>query len=197
MADFCVLHRIKPEMTRIATHDIDDARKKVVDKARAVPVRHRSGTAMKESGMNPNGSLSAGKVACVTGAASGIGRAAALAFASAGASVAVGNVSGDSNREAARLIQQQGGRAVAGKCDVARAEDVRVGLEKTVEAFGRLDVVFNNAGIEPRKPAPTADYDEDEWNRIIDVDLPCSGCVRMRPPLRPATPWLNGGQTVQ
>src|SRR5438046_9925364 len=44
-------------------------------------------------------------------------------------------------------------------------------MAKTVEAFGRLDFAFNNAGIEPKKPAPTADYDEDEWNRIMDINL--------------------------
>jgi NAD(P)-dependent dehydrogenase (short-subunit alcohol dehydrogenase family) len=55
------------------------------------------------------------------------------------------------------------------RCDVTRGEDVRAALAKTVEAFGRLDFAFNNAGIEPKKPAPTADHDE--WNRILDVNL--------------------------
>ena len=54
---------------------------------------------------------------------------------------------------------------------MTRAADVKAALEKTVDAFGRLDFAFNNAGIEPRNPAPTADYDEAEWNRIIDIDL--------------------------
>ena len=112
-----------------------------------------------------------GKVAFVTGAASGIGRAAALAFARAGASVVVADVSEQGNQETARMIEQQGGRALAVRCDVTRAEDVKAALDKTVDAFGRLDVAFNNAGIEPKKPAPTADYDEEEWNRIIDIDL--------------------------
>src|SRR4051812_15286740 len=113
----------------------------------------------------------AGKVAFVTGGASGIGRAAALAFAGEGAGVGVADVSEQGNQETAGLIEQQGGRAVAVRCDVTRAEDVKAALAKTVEAFGRLDFAFNNAGIEPKKPAPTADYDEEEWNRIIDVDL--------------------------
>src|SRR5439155_1677135 len=52
-----------------------------------------------------------------------------------------------------------------------RIENVRAALDKTIEAFGRLDFAFNNAGIEPGKPAPTADYEEEEWNRIIDIDL--------------------------
>src|SRR3954469_2808394 len=112
-----------------------------------------------------------GKVAFVTGGASGIGRATALAFARAGASVAVADLGEQANQETARLIEQEGGCALAVRCDVTRGDEVKVALEKTAEAFGRLDFAFNNAGIEPKKPAPTADYDEEEWNRIIEIDL--------------------------
>src|SRR5438132_6402562 len=119
---------------------------------------------------NNNGSF-AGKVAFVTGAANGIGRAAALAFAREGAGVVVADVSEQGNQETARLIEGLGGRAVAVRCDVARADDVKAALDKTVEAFGRLDFAFNNAGVEQKKLAPTAELDEEEWDRIIDIAL--------------------------
>src|SRR3954470_13189405 len=112
-----------------------------------------------------------GKVAFVTGGGSGIGRAAALAFARAGASVAVADIGEEANQETARLMEQGGGRALAVRCDVTKADEVKAALEKTAETFGRLDFASNNAGIEPRKPAPTADYEEQEWNRIIDINL--------------------------
>src|SRR3982750_1729849 len=111
------------------------------------------------------------KVAFVTGGASGIGRAAAVGFARAGASVVVADIGERANAETTRLIEQEGGRALAVRCDVTRGDDVKAALQNTAEAFGRLDFAFNNAGIEPKKPAPTADYDEEEWNRIIDIDL--------------------------
>ena len=119
--------------------------------------------------VNVNGSFK-GKVAFVTGAGSGIGRATALAFARAGASVTVADISEEGSRETARLIEEQGGRAVAVKCDVTRAEDVKAALDKTIEAFGRLDFAFNNAGVEQRN-AGVAEFEEEEWDRIINVNL--------------------------
>jgi NAD(P)-dependent dehydrogenase (short-subunit alcohol dehydrogenase family) len=119
---------------------------------------------------NSNGNFT-DKVAFVTGAASGIGREAALAFARKGAKVVAADISEQGNQETVHLIEDQGGQAIAVKCDVTRSEDVKAALDKIVEAFGRLDFAFNNAGIEPRNPAPTAEYEEEEWNRIIDINL--------------------------
>src|SRR4051812_1549613 len=118
---------------------------------------------------NDKGSF-AGKVAFVTGAANGIGRAAALAFAREGAGVVVADVSEQGNQETARLIEEAGGRALAVRCDVSRAEDVKSALDQAVETFGRLDFAFNNAGVE--QPITTAaDLTEEAWDRIVDINL--------------------------
>jgi NAD(P)-dependent dehydrogenase (short-subunit alcohol dehydrogenase family) len=118
---------------------------------------------------NENGSF-AGKVAFVTGAANGIGRAAALAFAREGAGVVVADVSEQGNQETASMVEEAGGRALAVRCDVSRAEDVKAALDKAVEAFGRLDCAFNNAGVEQPITA-TADLTEEEWDRIVSINL--------------------------
>jgi NAD(P)-dependent dehydrogenase (short-subunit alcohol dehydrogenase family) len=91
-----------------------------------------------------------GKVAFVTGATSGIGRATALAFAREGASLVVADVATDGNRETARLIEQAGGQSLAVSCDVTRADDTKAALDAAVERFGRLDIAFNNAGHSSR-----------------------------------------------
>jgi NAD(P)-dependent dehydrogenase (short-subunit alcohol dehydrogenase family) len=121
------------------------------------------------SATNQTASL-AGKVAFVTGAGSGIGRTTALAFAREGASVVVADVSEQGNRETARAIEELGGRALALRCDVTQSEDVRAALDQAVDAFGRLDIAFNNAGAEQKVNA-TADITEEEWDRIIAVNL--------------------------
>ena len=111
-----------------------------------------------------------GKVAFVTGAGNGIGRAAAVAFAREGASLIVADVSEKCNQETARMIEDLGGRALAFTCDVRRNEDVQRALNTTIETFGRLDFAFNNAGIE-YAIKPAADVTQEEWDRIIDIDL--------------------------
>jgi NAD(P)-dependent dehydrogenase (short-subunit alcohol dehydrogenase family)/quercetin dioxygenase-like cupin family protein len=118
---------------------------------------------------NENG-IFAGKVAFVTGAGSGMGRTTALAFAREGASVVLADVSDHGNQDTARMIEELGGRALAVRCDVTRSEDVRAALNQAVDAFGRLDVAFNNAGAE-QKPSVTVDVTEEEWDRIIAINL--------------------------
>ncbi|HKH53930.1 MAG TPA: glucose 1-dehydrogenase [Propionibacteriaceae bacterium] len=110
------------------------------------------------------------KVAFVTGAAGGIGRATALAFAREGASVVVGDVDEQANAETARLMEAEGGRVVAVRCDVTRSQDVEAAMDAAVKTFGGLDIAFNNAGIE-QSNAPAADISEDEWDRVVAVNL--------------------------
>lgn len=112
----------------------------------------------------------AGKVAFVTGGGTGIGRATALAFARQGASVAVVGNDPEHIEETAKLIEQAGGRALAIACDVSRSEAVKAAIERTVEAFGRLDFAFNNAGVE-QPVKPLVEVSEDEWERLTAVNL--------------------------
>jgi NAD(P)-dependent dehydrogenase (short-subunit alcohol dehydrogenase family) len=112
----------------------------------------------------------ADKVAFVTGATTGIGRATALAFAREGAGVVVADIAAEGNQETARLIEQAGGQALAVTCDVTSTDDIRAALKATVERFGGLDIAFNNAGIEqPIKPAH--EITDDEWERLVAVNL--------------------------
>ncbi|TJV46073.1 MAG: SDR family oxidoreductase [Mesorhizobium sp.] len=118
---------------------------------------------------NPSGKYS-GKVAFVTGAGSGIGRATAIAFAKAGASVAAADISEKGLQETISQIEGAGGRVLALRCDVTSAADVKAALDKTVATFGRLDAAFNNAGIE-QPTTQLADISEELWDRVIDVNL--------------------------
>lgn len=112
----------------------------------------------------------AGKVAFVTGGGSGIGRSTALAFAKAGAAVAVVGHSNTNNLETVRLIEETGGKAIAVHCDVSIEEQVKIAVATTVQKFGRIDFAFNNAGVEQSAHA-AADLPVDEWNRLIGVNL--------------------------
>src|SRR5438046_4946889 len=111
-----------------------------------------------------------GKVAFVTGAGSGIGRAAALAFASKDASAVAADISEQDSQDSARMIEESGGRALAVRCDVTRSGDVKAALDQLVAAFGDLDIAFNNAGVE-QEPKATAEITEAEWDRVLAVNL--------------------------
>lgn len=117
-----------------------------------------------------------GKVAVVTGGASGIGRATALAFAREGAKVVVTtgrNVAGA--EETARQVRGLGGEAVAVQCDVTKEGQVEAMVAKAVAAFGRLDFAFNNAGVGPDGVTipfgPLVDLSEADWDCVVDTNL--------------------------
>src|SRR5215472_3231237 len=111
-----------------------------------------------------------GKVALVTGAAAGIGRASALAFAAEGAMVVVSDVNADGGAETARLIRAAGGDAQFIACDIADAGQVAALVAGTVEHYGRLDCAHNNAGIGGGQQWLAATSRE-QWDRVLAVNL--------------------------
>jgi NAD(P)-dependent dehydrogenase (short-subunit alcohol dehydrogenase family) len=111
-----------------------------------------------------------GKVALVTGAASGMGLATAHAFAEAGAAVVLADFRADAVETEARKLSTAGHRAIAVPCDVSDDSQVEKMVDRTVAEFGRLDAAFNNAGV-MAKIAPTADSTREEWDRVIGINL--------------------------
>src|SRR6476646_1379620 len=111
-----------------------------------------------------------GKVAVVTGAANGIGRAAALAFAKSGAKIVVVDRDSAGGEATAGIIRQQGGEAGFIAADVTKAADVRAYVKKAIDQYGRIDCFFNNAGIEGEWKH-TAEYDEAMFDQVIGVNV--------------------------
>ena len=110
------------------------------------------------------------RVAFITGAASGIGRAAAIAFATEGARVAILDRSTDALRTVEASVKEAGGEVLAIACDVSSPDQVEDAIKQIVDRFGRLDIAFNNAGVE-NKAAPVHEIDLAEWDRIIGINL--------------------------
>ncbi|PYQ02752.1 MAG: oxidoreductase [Acidobacteria bacterium] len=110
------------------------------------------------------------KVALVTGAASGMGLATAKAFAEAGAAVALADVNGDGARAAADALVAAGHKALGIRCDVADLDEVEAMVKQTVSTFGRLDMAFNNAGVQS-PVAETADADPKDYDFVMGVNL--------------------------
>jgi NAD(P)-dependent dehydrogenase (short-subunit alcohol dehydrogenase family) len=111
----------------------------------------------------------AGKAALVTGAGSGIGRAAAVTLAREGARVIVADIDATSGQETAAIICQSGGHAFFVQADVSRSDQVQAMLAVAVEKFGRIDILHNNAGLALRYAL--ADQDETGWDRCLEVNL--------------------------
>lgn len=110
-----------------------------------------------------------GRIALVTGAGQGIGRAIALALAAHGATVAVNDVKREKSDKVIAEIVPAGGKAVAACADVSRRDEVERMVGGIVKQFGRLDILVNGARVEPPRPAGMAP--EDWWDRVLDVDL--------------------------
>ena len=112
----------------------------------------------------------AGKVAVVTGAGVGIGRATALMFASEGAKVVVADIDAKAGEETVSLIKAAGGEGLFVRTDVSSEADARAMVDKTMEAFGRLDCACNNAGING-EAGLTTQCTEENWDRVMAVNL--------------------------
>ncbi len=112
----------------------------------------------------------ADKIAVITGSGSGMGRASALLFAKEGAKIVVADINGEAARETAKLIKKDGGQAVFVRTDVSKASDVAAMIKAAVDEYGRLDIVYNNAGY-PMVPIPAENIDEELWDTIMAVNV--------------------------
>jgi NAD(P)-dependent dehydrogenase (short-subunit alcohol dehydrogenase family) len=110
------------------------------------------------------------KVAIVIGGTSGIGRAAAVAYAREGARVVVAGRRAAEGEETVRLLGAQGGEGFFVTTDVSKAAQVKELVERTLQKFGRLDFAFNNAGIE-QEPTPLLEQDEETYDRVMDINV--------------------------
>ena len=110
-----------------------------------------------------------GKAALITGAGSGIGRASALLFAREGAKVAVVDIVQECGQETVNMIKEGGGEAIFVKADVTEAVDAERMIKTIVEKYGRIDILFNNAGINPS--GTVVDTPEEVWGKVINVNL--------------------------
>ncbi len=111
-----------------------------------------------------------GKVAIVTGGGSGIGRATCLLFAREGAKVVVADYVAEGGNETMKQIKAAGGEAVFVQADVSKSTDVQNMIGATVRNYGRVDILFNNAGIEGPS-SKLANLKEEDWDRVIAIDL--------------------------
>jgi NAD(P)-dependent dehydrogenase (short-subunit alcohol dehydrogenase family) len=111
-----------------------------------------------------------GKVAIITGAGSGIGRATSLIFAREGAKILLADVQEEGGNETLKLVKEAGASAVFMRVDVAKWSDVEAMVAKAVESYGRLDCAFNNAGIDGRG-GRIHECTEENWNRVISINL--------------------------
>lgn len=110
------------------------------------------------------------KIALITGAGSGIGRASAILFAREGAAIVVACRTAQNGQDTVDQITQNGGQAIFVKADVSKAEDAERMIKATIETYGRIDILFNNAGMAPL-PIPTEELEEELWDKTMAVNV--------------------------
>jgi len=113
----------------------------------------------------------ANKVAIITGSAGGMGHAAAELFAREGARVVVTDVDVSGGEETVRSIRAAGGTAIFVKANVANEDEAKALVEAAISAFGRVDILYNNAGIMPTEDGSVTEITEATWDRVLDVNL--------------------------
>lgn len=113
----------------------------------------------------------ANKVAIITGAASGMGKAAAELFAGEGASIIVADIMVKEGEETVRNIREAGGHAIFVKTNVANEDEVKHMVETAIDTFGHVDVLYNNAGIMPAEDGSVTEITEATWDRIMDINI--------------------------
>ncbi len=112
-----------------------------------------------------------GKVAFITGAGSGMGRAAVVRFAREGARVVACDVDLEATRQSVAMAESAGGKALAARADVSNETEVREAIQAGLKAYGKLDVLYNNAGIFPATDHSVVDTDESVWDKVLAVNV--------------------------
>lgn len=110
------------------------------------------------------------KIALVTGAGSGMGRASAILFSKEGAKISIVDIDSNTGQQTVESIKQEGGEAIFVHADVSKSSDVERMIKSTLDTYGRLDILFNNAGI-PMAFTPIEEVQEDLWDRIMAINL--------------------------
>jgi NAD(P)-dependent dehydrogenase (short-subunit alcohol dehydrogenase family) len=113
-----------------------------------------------------------GKVTLITGAARGIGKASAILFSKEGSKIIIADINEIEGQETASEINRNGGIAIFVKADVSKSKDVKILIEDTINKFGKLNILYNNAGVFwSKKDGPVTDIDEEVWDSILKINL--------------------------